>query len=76
MDTAGKNDQKSSYTYRLFTDDIVSSQLISFAGIASYYTEYLPTLTWEGDNYMLTQQVARYVSALPLRRRAQSYAQD
>lgn len=34
----------------------------SFSGIGSYYADYLPTLTWEGDNYMLTQQVARYVS--------------
>lgn len=33
-----------------------------FSGIGSYYADYLPTLTWEGDNYMLTQQVARYVS--------------
>jgi acyl-CoA oxidase len=37
----------------------------SFSGIGSYYADYLPTLTWEGDNYMLTQQVARYVSSLP-----------
>lgn len=34
----------------------------SFSGIGSWYADYLPTLTWEGDNYMLTQQVARYVS--------------
>lgn len=34
----------------------------SFSGIGSYYADYLPTTTWEGDNYMLTQQVARYVS--------------
>ncbi|RMZ80353.1 hypothetical protein DV738_g2872, partial [Chaetothyriales sp. CBS 135597] len=33
----------------------------SFAGIASWYADYLPTLTWEGDNYMLTQQVSRYL---------------
>lgn len=35
----------------------------SFSGIGPYYADYLPTTTWEGDNYMLTQQVARYVSA-------------
>ena len=34
----------------------------SFSGIGSWYADYLPTTTWEGDNYMLTQQVARYVS--------------
>ena len=34
----------------------------SFSGIGSWYADYLPTITWEGDNYMLTQQVARYVS--------------
>ncbi|KAK5697184.1 hypothetical protein LTR97_007319 [Elasticomyces elasticus] len=33
----------------------------SFAGIGSWYADYLPTATWEGDNYMLTQQVARYL---------------
>lgn len=37
----------------------------SFSGIGPYYADYLPTTTWEGDNYMLTQQVARYVSRLP-----------
>lgn len=34
----------------------------SFGGIGAWYADYLPTTTWEGDNYMLTQQVARYVS--------------
>lgn len=34
----------------------------SFSGIGPWYADYLPTTTWEGDNYMLTQQVARYVS--------------
>ena len=34
----------------------------AFGGIGSWYADYLPTTTWEGDNYMLTQQVARYVS--------------
>ena len=38
----------------------------SFSGIGSYYADYLPTLTWEGDNFMLSQQVARYVSPLDL----------
>ncbi|KAI9811609.1 MAG: fatty-acyl coenzyme A oxidase [Pycnora praestabilis] len=33
----------------------------SFGGIGSWYADYLPTTTWEGDNYMLTQQVARYL---------------
>jgi acyl-CoA oxidase len=33
----------------------------SFSGIGSWYADYLPTITWEGDNYMLTQQVARYL---------------
>ena len=38
----------------------------NFSGIGSWYADYLPTTTWEGDNYMLTQQVARYVSSLPI----------
>ncbi|KAF2651356.1 acyl-coenzyme A oxidase 1 [Lophiostoma macrostomum CBS 122681] len=33
----------------------------SFSGIGPWYADYLPTITWEGDNYMLTQQVARYL---------------
>lgn len=33
----------------------------SFSGIGSFYADYLPTTTWEGDNYMLTQQVSRYL---------------
>ncbi|OJJ42684.1 hypothetical protein ASPZODRAFT_76351 [Penicilliopsis zonata CBS 506.65] len=33
----------------------------SYSGIGPWYSDYLPTLTWEGDNYMLTQQVARYL---------------
>lgn len=37
----------------------------SFSGIGSWYADYLPTITWEGDNYMLTQQVARYVRPPP-----------
>ncbi|TXT06014.1 hypothetical protein VHUM_03775 [Vanrija humicola] len=33
----------------------------SYSGIGTYYSDYLPTVTWEGDNYMLTQQVSRYL---------------
>ncbi|KAB8698121.1 hypothetical protein FH972_026371 [Carpinus fangiana] len=33
----------------------------SFSGIGPFFADYLPTTTWEGDNYMLTQQVARYL---------------
>ncbi|PGH12344.1 hypothetical protein AJ80_06754 [Polytolypa hystricis UAMH7299] len=33
----------------------------SHSGIGPFYADYLPNLTWEGDNYMLTQQVARYL---------------
>jgi acyl-CoA oxidase len=33
----------------------------AFAGIGAWFADYLPTLTWEGDNYMLTQQVSRYL---------------
>src|SRR5258708_40051997 len=36
----------------------------SFGGIGAWYADYLPTTTWEGDNYMLTPQVARYVSII------------
>ncbi len=30
-------------------------------GLASFYADYLPQVTWEGDSYMLTQQLARYL---------------
>ncbi|SDA02894.1 BZ3500_MvSof-1268-A1-R1_Chr11-1g03206 [Microbotryum saponariae] len=30
-------------------------------GLASFYADYLPQVTWEGDSYMLTQQVGRYL---------------
>jgi acyl-CoA oxidase len=40
----------------------------SFSGIGSWYADYLPTTTWEGDNYMLSQQVSRYVCAITLHR--------
>ena len=33
----------------------------SFSGIGSWYSDYLPTVTWEGDNFLLCQQVARYL---------------
>ncbi|KAI5286590.1 fatty-acyl coenzyme A oxidase [Ascosphaera aggregata] len=33
----------------------------SYSGIGPFYGDYLPNITWEGDNYMLTQQVARYL---------------
>ncbi|KAF2127162.1 acyl-coenzyme A oxidase 1 [Dothidotthia symphoricarpi CBS 119687] len=33
----------------------------NFSGIGTWYADYLPTCTWEGDNYMLSQQVARYL---------------
>lgn len=33
----------------------------SYSGIGPWYADYLPNITWEGDNYMLTQQVARYL---------------
>jgi acyl-CoA oxidase len=36
----------------------------NFSGIGSLLADYLPNVTWEGDNYMLTQQVARYVSTI------------
>lgn len=32
-----------------------------FSGLGSAYQDYLPEVTWEGDNFMLTQQVARYL---------------
>ena len=37
----------------------------SFSGIGSWYLDYLPTTTWEGDNFMISQQVARYVRVRP-----------
>lgn len=33
----------------------------SFSGIGPWYADYVPTTTWEGDNFMLTLQVAKYV---------------
>ncbi|KAK4496499.1 hypothetical protein PRZ48_012479 [Zasmidium cellare] len=33
----------------------------AFSGVGHWFLDYVPTCTWEGDNYMLTQQVARYL---------------
>ncbi|KAI8886274.1 acyl-CoA oxidase [Backusella circina FSU 941] len=32
-----------------------------FSGLGSFYQDYLPNVTWEGDNYILSQQTARYL---------------
>ncbi|RCI07094.1 hypothetical protein CU098_013504 [Rhizopus stolonifer] len=32
-----------------------------FSGLGHFYQDYLPKATWEGDNYLLTQQTARYL---------------
>ncbi|KAI9259492.1 acyl-CoA dehydrogenase/oxidase C-terminal [Phascolomyces articulosus] len=32
-----------------------------FSGLGMFYQDYLPNATWEGDNYILTQQTARYL---------------
>ncbi|KAI8098233.1 acyl-CoA dehydrogenase/oxidase C-terminal [Gilbertella persicaria] len=32
-----------------------------FSGLGMFYQDYLPNVTWEGDNYILTQQTARYL---------------
>jgi len=36
----------------------------SFGGIGPWYSDYLPTTTWEGDNFMITQQSSRYVRSI------------
>ncbi|KAJ1953273.1 hypothetical protein IWQ62_006032 [Dispira parvispora] len=33
----------------------------SFSGLGDFYLDSLPNVTWEGDNYILSQQVARYL---------------
>ncbi|KAG2177304.1 hypothetical protein INT43_007961 [Umbelopsis isabellina] len=33
-----------------------------FSGLGLFYQDYLPNVTWEGDNYVLTQQTARYLA--------------
>ncbi|CDS03588.1 hypothetical protein LRAMOSA00990 [Lichtheimia ramosa] len=32
-----------------------------FSGLGQFYQDYLPKVTWEGDNYLLTQQTTRYL---------------
>lgn len=32
-----------------------------FSGLGQFYADYLPSLTWEGETYILTQQNARYL---------------
>ncbi|EIE85424.1 hypothetical protein G6F46_009406 [Rhizopus delemar] len=32
-----------------------------FSGLGQFYQDYLPNVTWEGDNYILTQQTARHL---------------
>ncbi|KAI8065859.1 hypothetical protein BC940DRAFT_340932 [Gongronella butleri] len=31
------------------------------SGLGQFYQDYLPKATWEGDNYLLTQQTTRYL---------------
>ncbi|EXJ61408.1 acyl-CoA oxidase [Cladophialophora psammophila CBS 110553] len=38
----------------------------SFAGIGAVYMDYLPSQTYEGDNYVLTQQTANYLLKIAL----------
>ncbi|KAF7728497.1 hypothetical protein EC973_006050 [Apophysomyces ossiformis] len=32
-----------------------------FSGLGQFYQDYLPKVTWEGDNYLLTQQTTRFL---------------
>ncbi|KAI7902305.1 uncharacterized protein BX663DRAFT_455060 [Cokeromyces recurvatus] len=34
------------------------------SGLGQFYQDYLPKATWEGDNYLLTQQTTRYLLKL------------
>ena len=33
----------------------------AFRGIGSWYADFLPKCTWEGDSFMLSQQLSRYL---------------
>ena len=33
----------------------------SFSGIGSWWADYVPAVTWEGDNYIVNQQVGRHL---------------
>ncbi|PWN90058.1 putative acyl-CoA oxidase [Acaromyces ingoldii] len=33
----------------------------SASGLGSFYSDYLPQVTWEGDSYMLSQQTSRHL---------------
>ncbi|KAF9970886.1 hypothetical protein BGZ73_006266 [Actinomortierella ambigua] len=33
----------------------------SFSGLPLLFQDYVPNVTWEGDNYMITQQTGRYL---------------
>ncbi|EXX76685.1 uncharacterized protein OCT59_024117 [Rhizophagus irregularis] len=33
----------------------------NFGGFVTFYQNYLPNITWEGDNYILTHQTTRYL---------------